>query len=108
MYQQVMLGPIRHPENRRLVDLNLREWLAVGPLIAVALAMGLFPQPFLSRLEPSAKSFVARMGGQSFHPPSSGGGDALRALPDLRRVRPMPSGHAPQVQPPPSAQPRPE
>ncbi|MBI5547043.1 MAG: NADH-quinone oxidoreductase subunit M, partial [Deltaproteobacteria bacterium] len=31
MYQQVMLGPVRHPENRGLRDLSVREWLAVGP-----------------------------------------------------------------------------
>ena len=64
MYQQVFLGPVRHPENRRLTDLNLREWLTVSPLLAMALFMGLFPQPFLSRLEPSAKAFVARLGVQ--------------------------------------------
>ncbi|MGC4115170.1 MAG: NADH-quinone oxidoreductase subunit M [Myxococcales bacterium] len=62
MYQQVMLGPVRHPENRRLTDLNLREWFAVAPLVAVAIGMGVFPGPFLSRIEPSAKAFSARMG----------------------------------------------
>jgi NADH-quinone oxidoreductase subunit M len=64
MYQQVMLGPVRHPENRKLADLSLREWLAVGPMIAMALVMGVFPQPFLARIEPAAQAFARRMGAQ--------------------------------------------
>jgi len=64
MYQQVFLGPVRHPENRQLTDLNAREWLAIAPLIVMVFVMGIFPQPFLARLEPSARAFVARLGGQ--------------------------------------------
>ncbi|MGI5862611.1 MAG: complex I subunit 4 family protein [Myxococcales bacterium] len=65
MYQRVMFGPLRHQENRALADLKVREWLAVGPLLALVVVMGVMPQPFLDRLAPSAKRFVERVGGQS-------------------------------------------
>jgi NADH-quinone oxidoreductase subunit M len=61
MYQQVMLGPVRHAENRRLADLSLREWLAVAPLLLLVVVMGVFPQPFLRRIEPAAQRYVARV-----------------------------------------------
>lgn len=61
MYERVMLGPIRHPENRGLKDLTVREWLAVAPLALLAVLMGLFPQPFLERIEPSSARYISRM-----------------------------------------------
>ncbi|MFN7131853.1 MAG: hypothetical protein ACK4N5_07215, partial [Myxococcales bacterium] len=61
MYERVMLGPIRHPENRGLRDLTLREWLAVAPLVVMAVVMGIFPQPFLERIEPSSSKYITRM-----------------------------------------------
>ncbi len=61
MYQRVMLGPVRHEGNRHLRDLTVREWATVLPLMLLAVGMGLFPQPFLTRLEPSAQRFVQRV-----------------------------------------------
>jgi NADH-quinone oxidoreductase subunit M len=58
MYQRVMFGPLRHQENRGLADLSARELFAVVPLVSLVVLMGIVPQPFLSRLEPSAKRFV--------------------------------------------------
>ena len=63
MYQRVMFGPVRHAENRLLGDLNLREWAAVAPLLLLALWMGIFPKPFLSKIEPAAARYVQRLGG---------------------------------------------
>jgi NADH-quinone oxidoreductase subunit M len=61
MYQRLMFGPIRHPENRGLIDLTMREWVTVLPLLVLAVGMGIFPQPFLDRIEPSSQRFVQRL-----------------------------------------------
>jgi NADH-quinone oxidoreductase subunit M len=52
-YQRVFHGPVERPENESMPDLNVREWLAVGPLIGAALLIGLWPKPFLDRMGPS-------------------------------------------------------
>jgi NADH-quinone oxidoreductase subunit M len=63
MYQRVMLGPIRHAESRALTDLTRRERLVVAPLVLMVIWMGVLPQPFLDRIAPAARSYIARMTG---------------------------------------------
>jgi NADH-quinone oxidoreductase subunit M len=53
MYQRVIFGPVTHPENERLVDLNFREKLVFAPLLILILWMGVMPQPFLDRMQSS-------------------------------------------------------
>jgi len=60
MVQRVFFGPLTHSENQRVRDLNLRELATALPLVALAILMGVLPQPFLSRLAPATKLFVAR------------------------------------------------
>jgi len=60
MVQRVFFGPLTHPENLKLNDLRARELATALPFIALALGMGLLPQPFLERLAPSSSLFVAR------------------------------------------------
>jgi NADH-quinone oxidoreductase subunit M len=60
LVQRVFFGPLVHRENQELPDLRLRELITALPFVALALAMGLLPQPFLSRLAPSSSLFVAR------------------------------------------------
>jgi NADH-quinone oxidoreductase subunit M len=61
MYERVVFGPIVHEENRALADLTARELVVIVPVIAMCVVMGLFPAPFLSRIEPSVARIVARM-----------------------------------------------
>jgi NADH-quinone oxidoreductase subunit M len=61
MYERVVFGPIVHEENRALGDLTARELVVITPVIAMCIVMGLFPGPFLSRIEPSVARIVARM-----------------------------------------------
>ena len=51
--QKVFYGPIRNEANRELRDLSVREVAVMVPLIASFVWIGLFPSPFLGRLEPS-------------------------------------------------------
>ncbi|WP_224243310.1 complex I subunit 4 family protein [Hyalangium gracile] len=60
MVQKVFFGSLTHRENQFLPDMNLREFATVAPFLALVLVMGLQPQPFLDRIEPSTNRFIAR------------------------------------------------
>jgi NADH-quinone oxidoreductase subunit M len=60
MVQKVFFGPLTHRENQHLSDLSLREFATVAPFLVLVLVMGLMPQPFLDRLNPSSERFVTR------------------------------------------------
>jgi NADH-quinone oxidoreductase subunit M len=52
LYQRTMTGPVR-PEVEKFPDLKPRELLAVGPLIALVIVFGFFPQPLLNIINPA-------------------------------------------------------
>jgi NADH-quinone oxidoreductase subunit M len=53
MFQRVMFGPVTHPENDTLPDLRLREWAVFVPLLVLVFWIGIYPAPFLSRVQPA-------------------------------------------------------
>lgn len=61
LYQRMWQGKVVHEENRRLRDLSFREWLIVGPLVALIFVMGLFPSPFLGLAKPSVERWVEQL-----------------------------------------------
>jgi NADH-quinone oxidoreductase subunit M len=61
LFQRVYYGAVTHDENRRLPDLNLREWVVVGPICAMAIVMGVVPNVFLAPMEPAVTRIVQRM-----------------------------------------------
>jgi len=61
MFQRVMFGPLDNPANQKLADLNARELAVLLPLLAMIIFMGVYPQPFLRRIEPAVEAFVARV-----------------------------------------------
>src|SRR5204862_55263 len=61
LYQRTMFGKIENPKNERLLDLNLREFATFVPLLILAVWIGLYPAPFLRRLETSVNRVVARV-----------------------------------------------
>ncbi|MBZ4415200.1 NuoM family protein [Myxococcus sp. RHSTA-1-4] len=60
MVQKVFFGGLTHRENQYLPDLNLREGITALPFLILVVVMGLMPQPFLDRLNPSTERFLAR------------------------------------------------
>jgi NADH-quinone oxidoreductase subunit M len=48
-----------HDENRRLPDLAPREVAVVAPVLALCLLLGLYPAPFLRRIEPAVRRTIA-------------------------------------------------
>jgi len=60
MYQRVMYGPIVHEENKKIKDMNLREILAMVPIILMFFIMGLYPNYFLRKMHISVNEFLNR------------------------------------------------
>jgi len=60
MYQRVMFGTVKNEKNKNLSDLDLREYLVLVPMVLMVFWIGLFPNYFLSRIEPSAELFLQR------------------------------------------------
>jgi len=51
-------------ENEKLLDLNLREVATFVPLIILAVWIGIYPKPFLDRLEKPIATVIARVAPQ--------------------------------------------
>jgi NADH-quinone oxidoreductase subunit M len=61
MYQRVIFGPLKNDENKKLLDLSRRELAVFVPLVALMLLMGLYPKPFLTRMEKSVEATLKRV-----------------------------------------------
>jgi len=61
LYQRTMFGKIENPKNEKLLDMNLREVATFAPLLILAVWIGIYPTPFLDRLEPTVKAVVGRL-----------------------------------------------
>jgi len=61
MYQRVFLGKVTNEKNLRLPDCDWREKTILAVIVAVILAMGVYPKPFLSRMDRSVASVLQRL-----------------------------------------------
>jgi NADH-quinone oxidoreductase subunit M len=61
MYQRVVFGEVRNPENSKLADLNFRERLVLAPIALLVLVMGVYPSVFLSRSAQAIQSIKERL-----------------------------------------------
>jgi NADH-quinone oxidoreductase subunit M len=59
MLQRVIFGKITKPENENLKDLSGRERLVLIPLVVLIFWIGVYPKPFLSRMEPAVKNIIS-------------------------------------------------
>ena len=62
-YQRVFHGPVTKSENRMLPDVSLREAVMLAPILALILFIGVYPKPFIERIEPSARKVVDQLDG---------------------------------------------
>ena len=69
--QKALHGPTT-PENENLKDLNLREKIAIAPIMAIIVALGFYPSPLLNVINPASSHVIAQMG-FSDPAPSNGG-----------------------------------
>lgn len=61
MYQRVIFGKVTKPENQGLKDLDFRERLVLVPLVLLIFWIGVYPMPFLSRIEPAAEQVLTHV-----------------------------------------------
>src|SRR5437867_273215 len=64
LYQRTMFGKVENPKNERLLDLSHREFATFAPLLILAVWMGLYPSPFLRRLDTSVLRVISRVSPQ--------------------------------------------
>ena len=70
-YQRVFHGEVTLEANRTLPDLRWRESLALAPLLVLIVFIGVYPKPFIDRIEPSADKVVNTLERVSVIPGSS-------------------------------------
>lgn len=59
--QKALHGPTT-PGNENLSDLNLREKIAIAPVIAIIVILGFYPSPLLKVINPAASHVIAQLG----------------------------------------------
>ena len=58
LFQRMFFGTLDNPENQKLTDCNRREILYMLPMIVLMFWIGLYPRPFLARMEASVSKVV--------------------------------------------------
>ncbi|MBF8297582.1 MAG: nuoM [candidate division NC10 bacterium] len=61
LYQRTMFGPLENPKNAALQDLSPREMTTLVPIVIMCFWIGLYPSPFLRRMEASVNFILARI-----------------------------------------------
>jgi NADH-quinone oxidoreductase subunit M len=62
-YQRTFHGPLTSDANRVLKDLTPRERLVLAPLVVLIVLIGVWPRPFLDRMEPAVSKAIAAVAG---------------------------------------------
>jgi NADH-quinone oxidoreductase subunit M len=62
--QRVLFNPLDKPENEKLTDLTPRELAVLIPLLVCILWIGVYPKPFLERMEPAARQLIEQVRGK--------------------------------------------
>ncbi|MFL6173742.1 MAG: NADH-quinone oxidoreductase subunit M [Marmoricola sp.] len=63
-YQRTMTGPLRE-DNAGITDLNLREKVAVVPVLLLMIILGFFPKPLADMLNPSTDHSLVQVEGSA-------------------------------------------
>jgi NADH-quinone oxidoreductase subunit M len=74
-YQRTMTGPVREGVSG-MPDLRGRELWAVGPLIALIIGLGVYPQPALNIINPAVRQTLAQARSTNPVPPHPAAGPA--------------------------------
>jgi NADH-quinone oxidoreductase subunit M len=59
--QRIIFNPLANRENEKLTDLTPRELLVLVPLLVCILWIGVYPKPFLRRMEPSVQQLIQQV-----------------------------------------------
>ena len=61
MYKRVFFGPLNNPKNEKLQDAKGRELVALIPLVALVVILGIYPKPILEPVNKSVTALVEIM-----------------------------------------------
>jgi NADH-quinone oxidoreductase subunit M len=62
--QRVLFNPLDKHENEKLTDLTPRELAVLIPLLVCIVWIGVYPKPFLTRMEPAARQLIEQVRGK--------------------------------------------
>jgi len=58
MFQRVMFGEVKNPENLKLQDLNRREIVYMVPMVILIFVMGIYPKLFFKKMDVTVEHFL--------------------------------------------------
>ncbi|MGH0029602.1 MAG: NADH-quinone oxidoreductase subunit M [Myxococcota bacterium] len=61
MFRRVMFGPVENEENRKLIDLDWRERAVLVAMVVPIVWIGVYPDTFLRRIEPSVIELIEQV-----------------------------------------------
>ena len=61
LYRRVVFGVQKNADAAAMPDLNLREWLMLGPIAVAVLWMGIYPETFLAPMRGDVRAIEARV-----------------------------------------------
>ncbi len=96
VFQRVMFGELDNPKNQKLLDLNAREITIMVPLLIMIFFMGLYPKPFIDKMDPAIKKLVAQVRVASVNAqviPAAGQQGIPQQMPEGHQGAQMPAGH---------------
>ncbi len=64
MFQRVMFGEITNPKNEKLEDLSAREIVVMLPLLVFVFWIGLYPNTFFDKMNPSLENLIDQVKGK--------------------------------------------
>jgi NADH-quinone oxidoreductase subunit M len=88
MYQRVFYGKITNPKNAAIPDCDFREKLILTVAVVVIIGMGIYPQPFLRRMDNTVTALMMRIENHSLiltthaRPPSAAGVEVKNPAPE--------------------------
>jgi NADH:ubiquinone oxidoreductase subunit 4 (subunit M) len=84
MLQQAFFGPLREPAyaDENVGDMNGRESLAIAPICAMCLFLGVMPQPALDLIRPDVEAVVSlyELGRQNLEAQARVASDAAKSI----------------------------
>ncbi len=61
LFQRTMFGEPEGADNQNMTDLNLRQLCYMLPLVILMFWIGLYPKPFLTRIQPTVNHYVGQV-----------------------------------------------
>jgi NADH-quinone oxidoreductase subunit M len=92
MYQRTMTGPVR-AELASMPDLKSRELWAIGPLIALIIALGVYPKPVIDIINPAVHQTLVQAHSTDPVPPHPATAPAAFKI-DLKQIEPTQGSRA--------------